>query len=92
MRVDPRGENYWEQASTGDYIKIVGDTYYEQLNDWFRCTEIGFEFTEGNKEIMLYTFTPNTTGVQWLTMGKVLRAARTDHEAVLRAVDSLSDR
>lgn len=60
--VDPKGDDYWERASVGDYIKVVGDTGYEMLNDYFRCTQFDFAF-ENEREMLTYTFSPNTVGI-----------------------------
>lgn len=62
VRARPQGANYWELVDVGDYVYIIGETPYEQLNDWFRVTQIDFEFNEDNQEIITYTASPNTIG------------------------------
>ncbi|HEX6825253.1 MAG TPA: hypothetical protein VF077_02970 [Nitrospiraceae bacterium] len=63
VRVDPQGSNYWEIAGVGDWIRVIGETPYEKLDDHFRCTQIDFEFTTESKEFLTYTFSPSTFGI-----------------------------
>ena len=62
VTVDPKGDDYWAMAEVGDHIKVVGDTGYEMLNDYFRCTQFDFAFP-AEREVLTYTFSPNTVGV-----------------------------
>jgi hypothetical protein len=62
VRTRPQGANYWDLVSIGDSVFIIGETTYEQLNDWFRVTQIDFEVDDDNQEFITYTCSPNTIG------------------------------
>jgi hypothetical protein len=62
VRARPQGANYWELVDVGDYVFINGETVYEQLNDWFRVTQIDLEVDDDNQEFITYTCSPNTIG------------------------------
>lgn len=54
------GENHWAMASVGDWIRVVYDLEYVNVDDYFRCTQIELTPTDQGDEIIVYTFAPNT--------------------------------
>lgn len=54
------GEDQFNLASVGDWVKVVFDLEYVNVDGWFRMTQRTFKPDNDGNEIIEYQFSPNT--------------------------------